>query len=158
MINILLSGCCGKMGAAVTRCVAEDSELKIIGGVDRAEQLCDFPVFKSFDSVTALPDVIIDFSNVSVLDGLLKFAIGKNIPVILATTGYNERQIADIKDAAKKIPVFFTGNFSLGINLLLSLAKSAAKILGNDFDVEIIEKHHNLKLDAPSDASPDIDW
>lgn len=150
MINILLSGCCGKMGNAVTRCVTEDDELKIIGGVDRAEQLCDFPVFKSFDSVTVTPDVIIDFSNVAVLDGLLEFAIARNIPVILATTGYNERQISDIKEAANKIPVFFTGNFSLGINLLLGLAKSAAKILGQDFDVEIVEKHHNLKLDAPS--------
>ncbi len=150
MINILLSGACGKMGNAVARCVCEDDNLKIIAGVDRAQLLCDFPVFKSFDDVNVLPDVIIDFSNVSVLDGLLKFATQKNIPIILATTGYNDKQIADIKAAADKIPVFFTGNFSIGINLLSALAAQAAKVLGTNFDVEIVEKHHNLKLDAPS--------
>ena len=150
MINILLSGACGKMGRAVASCAAEDAELNIIAGVDRAESLCAFPVFKSFDDVTVTPDVIIDFSNVSVLDDLLKFATSKNIPVIIATTGYNERQINDIKAASEKVAVFFTFNMSLGVNLLCSLAKRAASVLGGGFDIEIIEKHHNLKLDAPS--------
>ena len=150
MINILLSGACGKMGRAVASCAAVDAELNIIAGVDRAESLCAFPVFKSFDDVTVTPDVIIDFSNVSVLDDLLEFATKKNIPVIIATTGYNERQINDIKAAAEKVAVFFTFNMSLGVNLLCSLAKRAASVLGGGFDIEIIEKHHNLKLDAPS--------
>ena len=150
MTNILLSGACGKMGNAVARCASEDSDLKIIAGVDRAEMLCDFPVYKSFDDVKSIPDVIIDFSHVSVLDSLLTFAIKNNVPVILATTGYSAEQIAKIKDTANKIPVFFTANMSLGVNLLCSLAKSAAKILDNNFDIEIIEKHHNQKLDAPS--------
>ena len=150
MINILLSGACGKMGNAVARCVAEDYDIKIIAGVDRAEMLCDFPIYKSFDDVKAIPNVIIDFSHISVLDSLLQFAIKNNIAVVLATTGYSENQIAKIKDAATKIPVFFTANMSLGVNLLCSLAKSAAKILGNNFDIEIIEKHHNQKIDAPS--------
>ena len=150
MINILLSGACGKMGNAVTRCASEDENVKIIAGVDRVENLCDYPIFSSFDDVNVTPDVIIDFSNVAVLDGLLKFATDKNIPVVLATTGYNEQQIAKINDAANKIPVFFTANMSLGVNLLSSLAKYAAGILGSDFDVEIVEKHHNQKLDAPS--------
>lgn len=150
MVNILLSGACGKMGRAVAACAAEDSELNIMAGVDRAESLCAFPVFKSFDDVSVTPDVIIDFSNVSALDDLLKFALQKNVPVIIATTGYNERQINDIKSAAEKIAVFFTFNMSLGVNLLCSLAKRAASVLGSGFDIEIIEKHHNLKLDAPS--------
>lgn len=150
MINILLSGACGKMGNAVTRCCKEDENLKIIAGVDRVEALYDYPIFKSFDDVNVKPDVIIDFSNVSVLDSLLKYAIKNNIPVVLATTGYSEIQIAQIKDAANKIPVFFTANMSLGVNLLSSLAKYAAGILGGDFDIEIVEKHHNQKLDAPS--------
>lgn len=150
MINILLSGACGKMGNAVARCALEDNDLKITVGVDRAEMLCDFPVYKSFDNVNSVPDVIIDFSHISVLDSLLSFAIKNNVPVILATTGYSTEQIAAIKDASSKIPVFFTANMSLGVNLLCSLAKSAAKILGGNFDVEIIEKHHNQKLDAPS--------
>lgn len=150
MINVLLSGACGKMGNAVTRCCKEDENLKIIAGVDRVEALYDYPIFKSFDDVNVTPDVIIDFSNVSVLDSLLKYAIKNNIPVVLATTGYSEVQIAQIKDAANKIPVFFTANMSLGVNLLSSLAKYAAGILGGDFDIEIVEKHHNQKLDAPS--------
>ncbi len=150
MINILLSGACGKMGKAVAACAENDSELKIIAGVDRAEALCGFPIFNSFSDVTVTPDVIIDFSNVSVLDDLLEYATKNSIPVIIATTGYNERQIADIKAAATKIPIFFTFNMSLGVNLLCSLAKRAASVLGGGFDIEIIEKHHNQKLDAPS--------
>ena len=150
MVNILLSGACGKMGNAVARCCKEDENLKIIAGVDRAEMLCDFPVYKSFDDVNVVPDVIIDFSHISVLDSLLTFAIKNNVPVILATTGYSAEQIAKINDTANKIPVFFTANMSLGVNLLCSLAKSAAKILDDKFDIEIIEKHHNQKIDAPS--------
>lgn len=150
MIKILLSGACGKMGRAVTACAQDDEDLQIIAGVDRAEVLCSFPVFKCFDDVNVTPDVIIDFSNVSVLDDLLNYATNNNVPVIIATTGYNERQIADIKAAAEKIPVFFTFNMSLGVNLLCSLAKRAASVLGSGFDIEIIEKHHNQKLDAPS--------
>ena len=150
MINILLSGACGKMGNAVARRVSEDDSLKIIAGVDHAEILCDFPVYKSFDDVNIHPDVIIDFSHISVLDSLLDYAIKNNVPIILATTGYSDEQIARINGTASKIPVFFTANMSLGVNLLCSLAKSAAKILGSNFDVEIIEKHHNQKIDAPS--------
>lgn len=150
MISILLSGACGKMGNAVARCCKEDENVKIIAGVDRAETLCEFPVFKSFDDVTVKPDVIIDFSNVAVLDSLLEFAVKNNIPAILATTGYSQAQIASINKAATKIPLFFTANMSLGVNLLCSLAKNAVKILGDNFDIEIIEKHHNQKLDAPS--------
>lgn len=138
------------MGNAVARCVAEDEGLKIIAGVDKAEMLCDFPIYKSFDDVKSVPDVIIDFSHVAVLDSLLSFAVKNNVPVILATTGYSAEQINKIRDAANEIPVFFTANMSLGVNLLCSLAKSAAKILGGNFDVEIIEKHHNQKIDAPS--------
>lgn len=150
MTKILLSGACGKMGRAVTGCVAEDSETEIICGVDKADLICPFPVFHSFEDVTLKPDVIIDFSNVSALDSLLKFALKENVPIILASTGYSEEQISAIKGAAERIPVFFSFNMSLGIYLLCSLAKKAAAILGSDFDIEIIEKHHNQKLDAPS--------
>lgn len=150
MINILLSGACGKMGNAVANCCADDENINIIAGVDRLEKLCNFPIFKCFDDVNVIPDVIIDFSNVSVLDDLLKFAKKNRVPIVLATTGYSKSQIDDIKDAANYIPVFFTANMSLGVNLLSCLAKYAATILGNDFDVEIVEKHHNQKLDAPS--------
>lgn len=150
MINILLSGACGKMGNAVARCCKEETDVKIIAGVDKAEVLCDFPVYSSFDDVKTVPDVIIDFSHVSVLESLLDFAIKNTVPVVLATTGYSDGQIKKIHEASNIIPVFFTANMSLGVNLLCSLAKNAAKILGSNFDVEIIEKHHNQKIDAPS--------
>ncbi len=150
MINILLSGACGKMGNAVARCCKEDETIKIIAGVDKAEMLCDFPIYKSFDDVKLIPDVIIDFSHISVLENLLEFAVKHGVAVVLATTGYSTEQIEKIKEVSTKIPVFFTANMSLGVNLLCSLAKSAAKILGSNFDIEIIEKHHNQKLDAPS--------
>ena len=93
---------------------------------------------------------VIDFSSVSLLDGILDYAVKNKIPAVLATTGYSDEQIAKIKKSAEIVPIFFTFNMSIGVNLLCSLAKKAAAVLGTDFDVEIIEKHHNLKVDAPS--------
>lgn len=150
MTRILLVGACGKMGAAVANCVAEDENLKIVGGVDFAEKLCSFPIYHDFSKVNIDCDVIIDFSNPLLLDDILEFAKSKNIPAVIATTGYSDEQIKKIHKAAKEIPIFFTFNMSLGVNLLCSLAKRAAQILGNNFDVEIVEKHHNQKIDAPS--------
>lgn len=138
------------MGKAIYDFAQENDDIDIVCGVDTAEKSCDFTVFKTFSQVNILPDVIIDFSNVETLDDMLRFALAKNIPVLIATTGFNEKQIAKIKSASVKIPVFFTANMSLGINVLCSLAKKAAGILGSDFDIEIVEKHHNRKLDAPS--------
>lgn len=150
MTKILLVGANGKMGHAVAACVAEDKETEIVCGIDKAEGFAEFPIYPSFDDVKPTPDVIIDFSHISLLDSILDYAIKNNIPAVLATTGYDEAQIAKIHEAAKKIPVFFTFNMSLGVNLLCSLAKKAASILGDAFDIEILEKHHNQKLDAPS--------
>ena len=150
MIKVLLSGCSGKMGGAITDLTEEKDDIAVIAGVDTVPGKCAFPVFNSFSSVTVTPDVVIDFSNVSLLDDLLEYAKSKIIPAVIATTGYTESQIESIKSAAKIIPVFFTANMSLGINVLCSLAKRTAEILGNDFDIEIVEKHHNRKLDALS--------
>ena len=150
MIRVLLSGCSGKMGNAVTNLIAEKDDIAIIAGVDTVSCSADFPIYKSFSLVSETPDVIVDFSNVSVLSSLLDFALSKKIPLIIATTGYNDKQIAEINNASKVIPVFFTANMSLGINVLCSLVKRAATVLGSDFDIEIVEKHHNRKLDAPS--------
>ena len=150
MIKILLSGCSGKMGNAVINLVKEAEDIEIIAGVDGKPAALPFPIFAAFDDLTVIPDVIVDFSNVSVLDSLLSFALKNNVPAVIATTGYNEEQIEKIKAAAKSIPVFFTANMSLGINVLCSLAKKAASVLGGDFDIEIVERHHNRKLDAPS--------
>lgn len=150
MIKAILVGACGKMGRFVASCAEEDVEIKIIAGVDRVNTGCSFPVFSSFDEINTDADVIIDFSSPAVLDSLLDYAVRKNIPTVLATTGYSNEQIEKIHNAAKNIPIFFSFNMSLGVNLICSLAKKAAKILGNSFDIEIVEKHHNQKIDAPS--------
>ena len=150
MLKILLSGACGNVGRKITGICKNSEKYKIVCGVDRISSDTDFPVFDSFKNADTLSDVIIDFSNPSVLDGLLEYAVSNNIPCVLATTGYSEEQLKKIKEASKQIPIFFSANMSLGINLLCSLTKKASEVLGDDFDIEIIEKHHNQKLDAPS--------
>ena len=151
MVKIILNGCFGRMGKVITEIVKENNECEIVAGVDAFSQgQSDFPIYKNIDDVKEKADVIIDFSNPSALDDLLNFATNNKSAIVLATTGYNDEQISKIKEYSKKIPVFFTFNMSLGINLLTALSKKAASILGNDFDIEIIEKHHNQKLDAPS--------
>ena len=149
MISIILSGANGKMGHVVADLVLDDENCKIVAGVDiNGQDECDFPVYKDFSS--AKGDVIIDFSDPCALENILSFAVKNRIGVVLATTGYNQQQIDKIKAASKKIPVFFTFNMSLGINLLVNLAKKAHSVLGENFDIEIVEKHHNQKIDAPS--------
>ena len=155
MAGILLSGCNGKMGKAVTKSVAEAEDIEIVGGVDIfAESLNGYPVFSTpsgiSDEITKKSDVIIDFSNPSALAGLLEYAVKNSIPAVISTTGLNDAQINLIKDASQKIPVFFSANMSLGVNLVCELAKKAAAVFGDSFDIEIIEMHHNQKIDAPS--------
>ena len=151
MTKIILSGCNGKMGSVITDIVATMDDCEIVCGVDVADiRKHSYPVFTSFGDVNLKADVIIDFSHPSALDNILAYAKKNNTPVVLATTGYSDEAIEKIKNASKEIPVFFTFNFSLGVNLLVALSKKAAAVLGNDFDIEIVEKHHNQKLDAPS--------
>ena len=150
MIKAILVGACGKMGGFIADCAKNDSQTKIVAGIDKINTGKDFPIFSSFSEVNVQADVIIDFSNVALLDDILNFAKDKKMPVVIATTGYSPSQIEKIKEFSKLIPIFFTFNMSIGVNLLCSLAQKAAKILGNDFDIEIIEKHHNQKIDAPS--------
>ena len=150
MIKILLNGCLGKMGQAVEACVNEREDLMIACGVDIAKGDKTYPVYNCFVDVQEKPDVIIDFSNPLVLDDMLTFSVDNQTPVIICTTGFSEAQVQKIKDTAKQIPVFYSGNMSLGINVLIALSKMAAKVLYNSFDIEVVEKHHNLKIDAPS--------
>lgn len=150
MIKILLNGCLGKMGQAVESCVNEREDVMISCGVDIAEGDKTYPVYNCFVDVQEKPDVIIDFSNPLVLDDMLTFAVDNQTPVIICTTGFSDAQVHKIKDTAKQIPVFYSGNMSLGINVLIALSKMAAKVLYNSFDIEVVEKHHNLKIDAPS--------
>lgn len=151
MTDIILSGCSGKMGASIIACVKSRADCKITAGVDLVEPRdVDFSYAAGFDKLDACGDVIIDFSNPAVLDSMLEYAIEKKLPCVICTTGYNEEQKSKIHKAAESIPVFYSGNMSLGINLIIELAKKAASVFGEDFDIEIVEQHHNQKLDAPS--------
>lgn len=151
MTEIAITGACGRMGRVIAGLVKDRADCEIIAGVDVAgEQYSDFPIVKKVFDLPKKPDVIIDFSHPSALDKLLDYCLSTGTPIVIATTGYNEEQTAKIKKASEQIPVFFTFNMSLGINLLTKLAKTAAEILGDQFDIEIVEKHHNQKIDAPS--------
>lgn len=149
MLKILLSGACGRMGRQVAA-LAEDEQAEIIAGVDvRAESYASFPVYPSFSLVQEDAQVIVDFSRPEGLSALLSYARAHRLPVVLAATGYNEEDAAAIAQAAKEIPIFRSANLSLGVYVLKTLTRQAARLLP-DFDIEIIEKHHNQKIDAPS--------
>ncbi len=149
--KILISGASGKMGHAVASAIADREDCVVSAGIDlKTDTYAEFQIYQNFSDLPEKPDVIIDFSNPAVLDNLLNYCLVNGVPCVLATTGYSEEQIAKIKKAAETVPVFFSFNMSLGINLLVQLAKKATAILGNQFDIEIVEKHHNQKIDAPS--------
>lgn len=150
MINIIICGASGKMGQVVERTAKENGNFNIVGGVDKVNIGQPFPIFNKFSDINVNADVIIDFSNPALLDGMLEYAKTTKTAIVIATTGYSDNELEKIKLASKEIPIFFTFNMSLGVNLICSLAKKAASILGDGFDVEIIEKHHNQKIDAPS--------
>ena len=150
MKKIILCGANGKIGHVIRNIVAADNECEIGAGVDINTESTDFPIYSEIDSVKESADVIIDFSNPALLNSLLEYSAAKKIPVVIATTGFDDDQKKQIENAATENGVFFTYNMSLGINLLATLAKKAVDVLGNDFDIEIIEKHHNQKIDAPS--------
>lgn len=138
------------MGACVLNLAQSGNTFKTVCGVDPYAQSSDVPVYKSFSEVKEKIDVIVDFSSPSALKGLTDWAIANGVPAVLASTGYSESDIKRIEETAKHIAVFRTGNLSLGVNLVQQLIKRAAEVLGESFDVEIIERHHNLKADAPS--------
>lgn len=152
MTSIILCGCGGRMGKAIT--AAAQGEYDIIAGVDiNASALataCSFPVYENISDFTGKADAIVDFSHHTALPALVDYAQRTSTPLVVATTGHTEDEIALMRAASENVAIFHSGNFSIGINLIMSLARQAARTLGVDFDVEIIEKHHNKKLDAPS--------
>ena len=149
-MKIIICGICGKMSENLLELLRAD-DAEVVCGVDiGCNPKVTVPVYKTFEDIKEKADVIIDFSSPAALKGEMEWAIKHNIPVVLAATGYSNEQIEYIDKCAKKIPVFKTANFSLGINLLVKLVREAAEVLGESFDIEIIEKHHNKKTDAPS--------
>lgn len=151
MIKILLSGCNGKMGQVITRLSEQYDDLKIVAGCDISDNGKNaYPVFTNLKSCNVKADVIIDFSHPSALEGLMAYSSEKKLPAVIATTGLSNMQENLLAQVSTKIPIFHSANMSLGINLLIDLVKKAAKVLETNFDIEIIEKHHNQKIDAPS--------
>ena len=151
MTNIAICGANGKMGHNIFNCADAREDCTVVAGVDLyTKQYADFPIVETPAQLPVKPDVIIDFSNPSCLDSILDYCLSTGTPLVIGSTGYSDEQIAKIKSSAQQIPVFFTFNMSLGINLLVQLAKKAASVLGDQFDIEIVEKHHNQKIDAPS--------
>lgn len=151
MTKVALSGCNGRMGKVITELCSKRDYVKIVAGFDKFyEKNGDFPVYADCSEFSGKCDVIIDFSNVLALDGLLDYALKTKTPLVLCTTGYDDDANSKILEASKSVPIFKSGNMSIGINLMMDLLKKCANILGENYDVEVIEKHHNQKLDAPS--------
>ncbi len=139
------------MGEAIKKLSAESTEVKIVAGVDiNTPAASDFPVYQSITEFSGKADVIVDFSHHTALPALLDYAVSTLTPIVVCTTGHTDAELDAMKAASEKVAVFWSGNMSIGINLLMALCQRAAQILGTDFDVEIVEKHHNKKLDAPS--------
>lgn len=151
MVKVIFCGCFGRMGNAVRQIIKDEADMEIVAGVDIMDGTAEFPVYKVVTDVKEEADVIIDFSSPKALASLLDYATSKNVPVVLCTTGFSEEQLSDIKAASEKVAILRSANMSLGINTLVKLLKTATEILAdNGYDIEIVERHHNQKKDAPS--------
>ncbi len=152
MIKIIMHGCNGKMGQVISGIVAADEHAEIVAGIDKRDDGRNpYPVFSDIKECTVKADVIIDFSVAQAVDDLLDYCVAKRTPCVLCTTGLSGEQLEKVNQTADKVAVLKSANMSLGINLLLKMLKNAAAVLGPaGYDIEIVEKHHNLKLDAPS--------
>jgi 4-hydroxy-tetrahydrodipicolinate reductase len=152
VINILMTGCNGKMGQVITRLSADFDNIHIAAGISREPEKYKnpYPVYQSLGEVAESIDAVIDFSNPERLSDVLKYCKSKGVALVLATTGLTAEDQASVEAVAERIPIFMSANMSLGINVLIELSKTAASKLGFAFDIEILEKHHNEKKDAPS--------
>ena len=152
MVKIIMHGCNGHMGQVISGIVEKDPDAEIVAGIDIADQgKNSYPVFTDIDTCQVEADAIIDFSSAKATDKLLEYSAARQIPVVLCSTGLSEEQLAKVEETSKKVAVLISANLSLGINTLLKLVQDAAKVLATaGFDLEIVEKHHRLKVDAPS--------
>ncbi len=152
MIKVIMHGCNGMMGRMISDLMTDDAQARIVAGIDlNTAQKYDYPVFESLEECTVKADVIIDFASVKGIDALLSYCVSRQVPVVLCTTGLSEEQLLKVEEASKKVAVLKSANMSLGINTLLNLLQKAAQVFAPaGFDMEIVERHHNKKLDAPS--------
>ncbi len=152
MVRVIMNGCNGKMGQVITGIIAEDAQAEIVAGIDVYDGIKNpYPVFSNIADCNVDADVIIDFSNAKAIDGLLDYVEAKKIPVVLCTTGLSEEQLQRVEKVSKEVAVLKSANMSLGINTIMKLLQQAVQVFAPaGYDVEIVEKHHNQKLDAPS--------
>lgn len=152
MTRIIMRGCNGRMGQVISDIVSADENAEITAGIDiYTEQKNGYPVFTKLSECDAPADVIIDFASADGIEEFLEDAVNMNLPIVLCTTGLTEEQLIKVEEASERIAILRSANMSLGVNTLLKLVKTAAKVLvAANFDIEIVEKHHNQKLDAPS--------
>ena len=152
MVKMIMHGCNGRMGHVIVDLCKEDQDIQVVAGVDAfGENTYDFPVFKSLSECNVDADVIVDFSNASAVDGLLDYCTAKSIPVVLCSTGLSPEQLDKVKEASSKVAVLKSANMSVGVNALIKVLKEVSPLFAAaGFDIEIVEKHHNQKLDAPS--------
>ena len=152
MVRIIMHGCNGHMGQVISGLVAQDPNAEIVAGIDIADQGKNtYPVYTNMKECQVEADAIIDFSSAKAVDALLDYSVERQIPVVVCTTGLSDEQLAKVQETARKVAVLRSANMSLGVNTLLKLIQDAARVLAPaGFDMEIVEKHHKLKLDAPS--------
>ncbi|MEG0295465.1 MAG: 4-hydroxy-tetrahydrodipicolinate reductase [Clostridium sp.] len=150
MTKVLLSGCSGKMGKMITEVSNTFDNLEIVGGIDKYPTATSFPIFESINDVNIEYDVLLDFSRADALEDLLKLTENTKKPLVLCSTGYSAEQLSLIDEKSKSLPLFKSANMSLGVNLINSLLKKVAPLLYGNYDIEIVEKHHNQKVDSPS--------
>lgn len=152
MVKMIMHGCNGHMGQVISNLVAQDPEAEIVAGIDLVDNRSNgYPVFTNIWDCHVEADVLIDFASAKAIDNLLDYCVERKLPVVLCTTGLSEEQLQKVKTSSEKVAVLKSANMSLGINTLMKLLKEAAKVLAPaGFDVEIVEKHHKLKVDAPS--------
>ena len=152
MVKIIMHGCNGHMGQVISGIVEKDPDAEIVAGIDIADHgKNSYPVFTDIDACQVEADAIIDFSSAKATDKLLEYSAARQIPVVLCSTGLSQEQLAKVEETSRKVAVLKSANMSLGINTLLKLVQDAAKVLAAaGFDMEIVEKHHRLKVDAPS--------
>lgn len=152
MIKIIMHGCNGKMGQVISKLASEDESVQIVAGIDIVDTIAnEYPVFTNIDECDVEADVVIDFSSAKAVDKLYEFCRRRKLPLVLCSTGLSEEQILAAQELSREIPVLKSGNMSLGINTVMKMLKSVSKLLADaGYDIEIVEKHHNQKVDAPS--------
>lgn len=152
MVRIILNGCSGKMGKVISDVAKSMSHIKISAGIDKYVSgiNTEYPVFSSINECNIDADVVLDFSRPEALDDLLSYTENRNLPLVLCTTGYTAEQLNRISEFSRILPIFRSANMSIGVNVINSMLKKISSLLFDNYDIEIIEKHHNQKVDAPS--------